>query len=64
MGEMQGVNLGCLDNVSDQALSQLRIVCADGRSGPWPQAPLHLSPAHPRGPARPDRAAGALRARA
>ena len=31
MGKMYGINLGCLDDVSDEALSQIPITYIDGR---------------------------------
>lgn len=30
MGRMYGVNLGCIDGLSEQELSELRITCVDG----------------------------------
>jgi hypothetical protein len=32
MGKMYGVNLGCLDDVSDEELSRVPITCVDGRN--------------------------------
>ena len=43
MGEMYGVNLGCLEDVTDEELSRLTIVYIDGRADNWQNAPLHFS---------------------
>jgi len=43
MGEMYGVNLGCLEGVSDEELSKLTIVYVDGRADDWQHAPAHVS---------------------
>ena len=32
IGKMYGVNLGCLEDVTEEELSRLRIVCIDGRN--------------------------------
>ncbi|HOW50222.1 MAG: GFA family protein [Rubrivivax sp.] len=39
IGEMYGVNLGCLDDVPDEVLARIPIVYVDGRSENWRQAP-------------------------
>ena len=42
MGEMYGVNVGCLEDVSDEELSRVPIVHVDGRNDNWANAPLHF----------------------
>lgn len=42
MGEMYGVNVGCLDDVTDDELSRAPIVYVDGRHDNWANAPLHF----------------------
>ncbi|HET9340512.1 MAG TPA: GFA family protein [Casimicrobiaceae bacterium] len=42
MGEMYGVNVGCLEDVSDEELSRVPIVYVDGRHDNWANAPLHF----------------------
>ena len=39
MGKMYGVNLMCLDDVSDEELSAAPIVYTDGRSDDWQNTP-------------------------
>lgn len=39
IGRMYGVNLGCLDDVSDEELSKAPITYVDGRSDNWQSAP-------------------------
>ena len=39
IGKMYGVNLGCLNDVTDQELSRAPITYVDGRSGAWQNAP-------------------------
>jgi len=39
MGVMYGVNLGCLDDVTEEALSGLQITYVDGRSDRWQSSP-------------------------
>jgi hypothetical protein len=39
IGTMYGVNLGCLEEVSDEELSRLAITYVDGRDDRWSQAP-------------------------
>jgi hypothetical protein len=43
IGRMVGVNLGCLDDVSDEQLSRLSITCVDGLHDRWGEAPAHVS---------------------
>jgi hypothetical protein len=42
MGEMYGVNVGCLDDVTDDELSRVPIVYVDGRHDNWANVPLHF----------------------
>ncbi len=39
IGKMVGVNLGCLNDASDEELSKAPIVYIDGRNGQWQRAP-------------------------
>jgi hypothetical protein len=39
VGKMVGVNLGCLNDVSDEALANAPVTFVDGRSNNWQQAP-------------------------
>lgn len=39
IGRMVGVNLGCLDDVSDEELARLPIACVDGLHERWPEPP-------------------------
>jgi hypothetical protein len=39
MGTMYGVNLGCLDDVTDEELSRIPITYVDGRDDRWQSAP-------------------------
>jgi hypothetical protein len=39
IGKMYGVNLGCLDDVSDEDLAAAPIKYVDGRSGSWGATP-------------------------
>jgi len=39
IGIMYGVNLGCLDDVSDEELSKVPITYVDGRNDNWQNAP-------------------------
>jgi hypothetical protein len=39
IGRMYGVNLGCLDGVSEEALSRLAITRVDGRNDRWQSVP-------------------------
>lgn len=43
IGKMYGVNLGCLEAVSDEELSRLTITYVDGRDDRWSQAPVFFS---------------------
>ena len=43
IGRMYGVNLGCLDEVTDEELSRLSITCVDGREDQWGKAPVFCS---------------------
>jgi hypothetical protein len=40
---MFGVNLGCLDDVSDEELARAPITCVDGRADRWQNAPEFFS---------------------
>lgn len=39
IGRMYGVNLGCLEGVSEQALAAVPVVYVDGRNDRWQSAP-------------------------
>jgi hypothetical protein len=39
IGMMYGINLGCLDNVSDEELANAPITYVDGRNDRWQSAP-------------------------
>jgi hypothetical protein len=39
IGKMYGVNLGCLDDVSDEELSKVPITYVDGRNDRWQSTP-------------------------
>ena len=39
VGKMYGVNLGCLEDVTDEELSKIPITYVDGRNDGWPNAP-------------------------
>jgi hypothetical protein len=39
VGKMYGVNVGCLEDVTDEALSRLAITYVDGRNDRWQSAP-------------------------
>ncbi len=39
IGKMYGVNLGCLEGVSEEELSRLAITCVDGMNDRWQDAP-------------------------
>ena len=39
VGRMIGVNLGCLEDVSDEEFSKIPITYVDGRNDGWPNAP-------------------------
>jgi len=42
MGEMYGINLGCMEDVTEEELARLPIVYVDGRTDNWSQAPAHV----------------------
>jgi len=42
VGPMVGVNLGCLEDVSDEELSRITITCVDGRNDRF-EPPEHVS---------------------
>ena len=39
IGLMYGVNLGCLEDASDEELANAPVTCVDGRSDNWANAP-------------------------
>jgi hypothetical protein len=43
MGEMYGVNVGCLEAVTDEELAGIPIVYVDGRDDQWQRAPQHFA---------------------
>ena len=43
IGLMYGVNIGCLEGVTDQELSKLPITYVDGRNDRWPHPPEFFS---------------------
>ena len=43
VGEMYGVNVGCLEDVPEEELARIPIVYVDGRGDQWQQAPLHVA---------------------
>jgi len=43
MGKMIGVNLMCLDDVSDEELAAVPITYVDGRNDQWQSAPAFFS---------------------
>jgi hypothetical protein len=43
MGEMYGVNVGCLDGLTDEELSRIPIVYVNGRDEDWQNPPRHCS---------------------
>lgn len=43
VGKMYGVNLGCLNDVTDEALSKVPITYVDGLHDNWGQAPAFFS---------------------
>lgn len=43
VGRMHGINVGCLEDLDDEALSKLRIVRVDGLHDRWPEPPEHGS---------------------
>lgn len=42
VGEMYGINVGCLEGVSDEELARIPIVYVDGRDDQWQRAPHHF----------------------
>jgi hypothetical protein len=43
VGTMYGVNLGCLEGVSEEELSRIPITYVDGMNDRWQQAPRYLA---------------------
>lgn len=43
VGHMVGVNLGCLDNVSDEELANAPITYVDGRDNSWQNTPVFFA---------------------
>jgi hypothetical protein len=43
IGKMIGVNIGCLEGMSEETLSKIPIVRIDGMNDRWGAAPEHLS---------------------
>ncbi len=43
IGKMFGINLGCLEGVSEEALSKLPITCVDGLHDRWQSAPAFFA---------------------
>jgi hypothetical protein len=43
MGKMYGVNIGCLEGVSEEELSRIPITYVDGMNDRWQHAPAHFS---------------------
>ena len=43
IGKMYGVNLGCLDDLSDEALAALAITYVDGREDRWQDTPAFFA---------------------
>lgn len=43
IGRMYGVNIGCLEGVSEEALSRLPVTCVDGLHDNWQSAPAFTS---------------------
>jgi hypothetical protein len=39
VGKMYGVNIGCLEDVTDEEFSKIPITYVDGRNDGWPNAP-------------------------
>lgn len=42
VGEMYGINVGCLEGVPDEELARIPIVYVDGRDDQWQRAPHHF----------------------
>ena len=43
IGRMYGVNLGCLEGISEEELSRLPITCVDGMHDRWQSVPEHTA---------------------
>ena len=43
IGKMYGVNIGCLQGITDEELSKLPITCIDGSNDKWQEAPAFAS---------------------
>jgi len=43
VGTMYGVNIGCLEGVSEEELSRIPITYADGMNDEWQRAPKHFA---------------------
>lgn len=39
VGKMYGVNIGCLEGVSEEELSRIPVTCVDGMHDQWQRAP-------------------------
>ena len=42
MGKMYGVNIGCLEGITEEELSRIPITYVDGMHDKWGEAPEHL----------------------
>jgi len=43
IGKMYGVNIGCLEGVSEEDLSKIPITYVDGMNDKWQQSPMFFS---------------------
>jgi hypothetical protein len=43
IGKMYGVNIGCLEDVTEEELSNIPITCVDGMNDQWGQRPRFFS---------------------
>ena len=43
VGKMYGVNIGCLENVTEEELSRIPIIYVDGINDRWQQTPQYFS---------------------
>jgi len=43
IGKMYGINIGCLEGISEEALSRIPITYVDGLNDKWNQAPAFFS---------------------
>jgi hypothetical protein len=43
IGKMYGVNIGCLEDVTEEELSSIPITCVDGMNDQWGQSPRFFS---------------------